>query len=91
MNDTVTGRIEAAMEKYAPEGFDPASDDLTIPFAQQLVEKDEENARLRSALSALLVEYVAGRKDGNVNSFPATAQKVVRNAEAALTTGKQTP
>jgi hypothetical protein len=40
-------RFEAAMEKYAPEGFDPASDDMTVQLAMQLVEKDAEIARLQ--------------------------------------------
>jgi hypothetical protein len=50
MSET-TERLEAAMEKYAPPGYDPASDDLTIPFAMELIEKDREIERLRAALS----------------------------------------
>jgi hypothetical protein len=49
MSET-TERLEAAMEKYAPSGYDPASDDLTIPFAMELIEKDREIERLRAAL-----------------------------------------
>lgn len=41
-------------------------------------------SRANTALSALLVEYVAGRKEGHINSFPATAQRVVRDAQAAV-------
>jgi hypothetical protein len=46
-------RLERAMEKYAPAGYDPASDDLTIPFAMELVEKDrkiESDAKVIAAL-----------------------------------------
>lgn len=63
MSET-TARIEAAMEKYAPEGFDPASDDMTIQFAIQLVEKDRENAKLRKALEVCL-GHLTGGLDGN--------------------------
>lgn len=45
-------RLEVTMEKYAPEGFDPASDDMTIPFAMQLVERDAELARMRAVVEA---------------------------------------
>lgn len=40
--------------------------------------------KLQTALSALLVEYVAGRKEGHIDSFPASARKVVADATEAL-------
>lgn len=43
-----------------------------------------DNERLRIAGSALLVEYVEHRKEGNVDSFPMTARRIVRDMEAAL-------
>lgn len=49
-----------------------------------------EIARLRTALASLLVEFVAGRKEGHIDSFPATARKVVADARAALN-NEQTP
>lgn len=58
---TTTQRIEAAMEKYAPTGYDPASDDCTIPFAMELVEKDAEIARLRAVLLNIQSEAETGR------------------------------
>lgn len=36
----VVERIEQAMERYAPAGYDPSTDDMTIPFAMELAEKD---------------------------------------------------
>jgi len=48
-------RLEQAREKYAPAGYDPASDDLTIPFAMELVEKDRQIAALREALNLFVV------------------------------------
>jgi hypothetical protein len=46
--------------------------------------KCESCERLTAALSALLVEYVAGRKEGHIDSFPSDAKRVVANARAAL-------
>ena len=41
--------LAAALEKHAPAGFDPASDDMTVQFAVKLAEKDAEIERLRAA------------------------------------------
>lgn len=46
--------IEATCEKYAPEGYDPACDDMTIPFAMELVRKDAKIYRLSSVNADLL-------------------------------------
>jgi hypothetical protein len=43
-------KMEAVLERYAPAGYDPAADDMTIPFAIKLVEKDNEIAKLRAGL-----------------------------------------
>ena len=46
-----TGKeLEATMERHAPAGYDPAADDMTVPFAIKLAEQDETIARLRKAL-----------------------------------------
>lgn len=46
--------------------------------------KQDQIEKLRVALSSLLVEYVAGRKEGHIDSFPAAARKVVNGARVAL-------
>lgn len=51
----------------------------------------EEIERLRASLSELLVEYVAARKEGNIDTFPATAKAIVRRAESALGNQQATP
>ena len=45
--------LEATMERHAPAGYDPASDDMTIPFAVKLAEQDEKIERLRAALQEI--------------------------------------
>lgn len=64
-----TDRIERAMEKYAPSGYDPASDDLTIPFAMELVEKDRQIAALRMALGTVKL-YIADQMIANAIVVP---------------------
>lgn len=46
----LTARIEQVMERYAPTGYDPASDDMTIPFAIKLAEQSERIANLEKAM-----------------------------------------
>lgn len=83
-------------EGHDPQGFGNArrydeADDLRSAnklLHSLLTERDADRERLRGALSALLVEYVAGRKEGHIDSFPATARKVVADARKALGEGK---
>ena len=55
----VTERIEEVMEKYAPSGYDPASDDMTIPFAIELVEKDAVIEQMAADYRVLGDKYLA--------------------------------
>jgi hypothetical protein len=77
---------------------DPSTDDLTVPLAIECAEKDAiikrlyseleslraSKEQLRSALADMVVEYVTARKEGNVAGLPATAQAIVRRAEACF-------
>lgn len=47
---------------------------------------EAENERLRAALAEMLVEFVAAHKAGHITTMPQTIQRIVRQAEAALTT-----
>lgn len=42
--------IMAAIEKHAPSGYEPSTDDMTVPFAIKLAEQDAEIERLRAAI-----------------------------------------
>lgn len=41
------------LERYAPEGCDHVTDDMTVQFALQLAEKDREIERLREDVTVL--------------------------------------
>lgn len=38
------------MERHAPAGYDPAGDDMTVPFAIKLVEQDAKIDRMMKLL-----------------------------------------
>ena len=40
------------IEAHAPTGYDPGSDDFTVPFAIKLAEQDVLIARLRDLLAS---------------------------------------
>ena len=93
---TTTQRIEAAMEKYAPTGYDPASDDCTIPFAMELVEKDNEIGKLRTALQwavALISDARSNYIAGSQYDIEWDRQKasVISDATALLSPHQQQP
>lgn len=46
--------LQAVMERHAPEGYDPASDDMTLPFAMKLAEQDEKIVRLEAEKDTLI-------------------------------------
>lgn len=48
---TTVERTARALHKHAPDGYDPASDDMTVKFAIDLAEQDAEIARLRDRLT----------------------------------------
>src|ERR1700730_12561788 len=56
--------------------------------ARRLAELRKRNTdacdALKTTLAALLIEYVAARKEGHIKDFPPRAQAIVRRAEAAL-------
>lgn len=57
--------LEATMERNAPKGYDPASDDMTIPFAMKLAEQDKKIAAMGDAINDLArmleaVRYTTG-------------------------------
>jgi hypothetical protein len=45
--------LEAVMERHTPAGYDPAGDDMTIPFAVKLAEQDKLIAQMRELLSLI--------------------------------------
>jgi hypothetical protein len=52
--------------------------------ADELESLRASKEQLRSALADMVVEYVTARKEGNVAGLPATAQAIVRRAEACF-------
>jgi hypothetical protein len=52
--------------------------------ADELDELRASKEQFRLALSDMLVEYVTARKEGSVSSHPATAQAIIRRAEACF-------
>ena len=42
--------IWTALQAATPEGYDPTSDDMTVPFAIELTDKDKRIAELAAAL-----------------------------------------
>jgi len=61
--------LQATMERHAPKGYDPAGDDMTIPFAIKLAEQDTEIAKLRAALRPF-AEAAAGIPDSVSDAKP---------------------
>lgn len=49
-------RLQEIMERHAPEGFDPAWDDMTVEFAIKLGEQDEQIATLTRQLAEARAE-----------------------------------
>lgn len=46
---TLDNDLHATVERYAPSGYDPASDDMTVPFAAKLAEQDVRIAEMKAA------------------------------------------
>lgn len=49
--------LKETIERHAPDGFDPESDDMTVEFAIKLAEQDREIARLRAALAECAADF----------------------------------
>lgn len=64
LTEEAKAALEPTMERYAPSGYDPASDDMTIPFAIELVEKDAEIRVLRD-----FVDWVETWTSSPIGSF----------------------
>lgn len=45
------------LEKYAPPSYDSVTDDMTVPFAIMLAEKDRRIERLRAALTSMMALF----------------------------------
>lgn len=52
--DVSAAELEAIMERHAPAGYDPAADDMTVPFAIKLAEQDAKIERLQKALDRII-------------------------------------
>lgn len=50
MTKYTAAELEATMERHAPSGFDPASDDMTVEFAIKLIEQDRLIEHLKESL-----------------------------------------
>lgn len=61
--EKMTSALTAVVEKHAPVGFDPASDDMTVQFAVKLVEKDAEIERLMDRNEKLASHVLAQKAE----------------------------
>jgi hypothetical protein len=63
----------------------------TLPIRAATAAPSGAEHELRVALSALLVEYVAGRKVGNIDNLPADEKRILDRVRAVLATPPSSP
>src|ERR1700719_3831924 len=79
--------LVAALEATQKENEQLKNDSRYEIWCEQrdhILKAEAERDAFKTTLAALLIEYVAARKEGHIKDFPPRAQAIVRRAEAAL-------